>query len=71
MAKKKKLTKYDLEIKKIKKIYQNYGINTDDMSDDELERLYHEYRKGRGNLEADIETSQKHSSTFTEDDIIG
>lgn len=71
MKKKKKVTKYDLEIRKIKKIYQNYGINTDDMSEEELDRLYHDYRKGKSNLESDIKDSEKYSSTFTEDDIIG
>ncbi len=69
--KKKKTTKYDLEVRKIKKIYQNYGINTDDMSDDEFERLYQAYQDKKSDIENDIKKSEEHSSKFNDDEIIG
>lgn len=70
-AKKKKNSKFDSDIKKIKKLYENYGINTDEMDEEELERLFHQYKSSKQNLDQDLKNSEKFSSTFEDDDIIG
>lgn len=61
--------KYELGIKKIKKIYENYGINTSDMSDEELDRLYHQYSKKNKSIDDDLRQSEKCSSQFGDDVI--
>lgn len=62
--------KYEASIKKIKKMYENYGINTGDMSEDELDRLYQQYLSSDKNLDNDLKESEKFSNIFDED-IIG
>lgn len=61
--------KHEAAIKKIKKIYENYGINTNDMSEDELNRLYRQYVSTGKNLDEDLKESEKFSSVFEEDII--
>lgn len=68
---KKKTTKIDPDIKKIKKLYENYGINTTDMSEEEFERLVQQYRAQGKSLEKDLKESEKYSSIFGDEDIIG
>lgn len=67
---KKRGPKYEADIKKIKKMYQNYGLNTSNMSEDELDRLYQSYKKPGKNLEKDLKESEKFLTVF-EEDIIG
>lgn len=55
--------------KKIEKMYQNYGINTADMSDEEFERICDLYRKHRRDIDVDLKKSEKHKDRF-EDDIV-
>lgn len=70
MQKPKKDPKQETYIKKIKKMYQNYGINTANMAEDELDRLYEKYRDEPKALEKDLKDSEKFSIVFA-DDIIG
>ena len=67
---KKKATKYDSEIKKLKKLYENYGINTSDMSEEEFERLYNQYVSSGKNINKDLKDSEQYSKAY-DDDIIG
>lgn len=67
----KKDPRYESDIKKIKKIYENYGIDTSDMSEEELDRIYHEYKRNGRSIEGDVKESDKYSSILNEDDIIG
>lgn len=61
--------KYEAAIKKIKKMYENYGINTADMSEQELDRLYKSYKKLGGDIDKDLKDSERFSSVFEEDII--
>lgn len=61
--------KYESAIRKIKKIYENYGINTTDMSEEELDRLYQQYMSSGKSLDDDLKESEKFSSLFEEDII--
>lgn len=65
--------KEQLGIKKIKKMYQNYGINTSDMDEEELLRLYKDYTSSSKDkdLDADLKKSERYSNVFGEDEIIG
>jgi hypothetical protein len=67
---KKRGPKYEAEIKKIRKMYQNYGLNTANMSEDELDRLYQSYKATGKDLDKDLKDSEKFLSVFGED-IIG
>jgi hypothetical protein len=67
----KKKSKFDIELKKIRKIYENYGIDTSDMSEEELDRIYHQYKKTNRSIENDVRESERYSAVFDEDDIIG
>lgn len=65
-----KPAKYEADIKKLKKMYENYGINTSDMSDEEFDRLYKQYLNSNKNLNEDLKDSEKYSHIF-DDDMIG
>lgn len=65
-----KKPKYEVYVKKIRKLYENYGINTSDMSDDELDRLYHQYKEKKGELEKDLKESEKWAKVFKDQDLI-
>lgn len=67
---KKKNTKHDAMIKKIKKMYENYGINTSDMGEDEFDRLCKKYLKKENSLQDDLKASEQYSDVY-DDDIIG
>jgi hypothetical protein len=66
----KKPTKHDAEIKKLKRMYENYGINTSDMSEEEFERLHKKYKNSGKNLDEDLKASEKYYKVY-DDDIIG
>lgn len=69
-VKQKRSPKYEATLKKIKRLYENYGIDTSDMAEDELDRLFEQYQSPEKNLDEDLKNSEKFSSMF-EDDIIG
>ena len=45
---------------KVNKIYQNYGIDVCDMSDDDLSTVYGWYSKNVESLEKDLKKSEEH-----------
>ena len=55
--------------KKIEQLYQNYGIDTSNMTDEEFERLDEMYSKFGRNLDADLRESEKHKDKYSEDVI--
>lgn len=57
--------------KKIIKIYQNYGIDIADMSDEEFDRIKKSYINPENelNLDVDLEKSEKYIEKFKEDII--
>lgn len=59
----------DSIIKKIEKLYQNYGIDITDMSDEEFDRIKASYKNKSRNLEKDLKDSEKHLGQF-DDDIL-
>lgn len=71
MQKKSKKTKEDILIKKIKKLYANYGINTDDMDEEELFRICDQYISKNKNIDEDIQKSETYKDKFSDDEIIG
>jgi hypothetical protein len=71
MQKKYKKTKEDILIKKIKKLYANYGINTDDMDEEELFRICDQYISKNKNIDEDIQKSETYKDKFSDDEIIG
>lgn len=67
--KKKENKNKDEFIKKIEKLYQNYGIDTSNMDEDEFERLRASYQVHGKNIDNDLEKSEKYKNQF-EDDIV-
>lgn len=57
----------DKLIEKIKELYQNYGIDTSDMDDDELARLKDLYKKKGKDIDLDLENSKKFRERFADD----
>jgi len=55
--------------KKLEKMYQNYGINTSDMSDDEFDRIKESYLKEGKDLDDDLKKSEQFKERF-ENDIV-
>jgi hypothetical protein len=67
-----KLKKEDVEsIKgKVELLYKNYGIDIDEMSDEELGRIIKHYLGNVSNIDEDFLKSKRHSEKFSEDDLI-
>ncbi len=63
--KKKNSPEKDEFFKKLEKLYQNYGIDTSNMDEEEWERLKQQYR-GK-NLDADLKESEKYKDQFLDD----
>lgn len=55
---------------KIKKIYGNYGINTDNMEEDEISRIIDYYENNKNQLDLDISKSLTNKSSYSEEDLI-
>jgi len=55
---------------KIKKLYNNYGIDTENMEEDEVSRLIDYYENNKNNLEKDISKSLTNKESFSEDELI-
>ena len=56
-------------VKKLEQMYQNYGIDTSNMSDDEFERLRKMYRRKGRDIDKDLKDSEKFKDRF-ENDIV-
>jgi|7_EtaG_2_1085326.scaffolds.fasta_scaffold42955_4 hypothetical protein len=55
---------------KIKLLYKNYGIDIDEMSEEEMSRVLTQYLDGLSDIEEDYSDSSRHSDRFSEDDLI-
>ena len=55
---------------KVKSLYKNYGIDIDEMSEEELGRVVKQYLYGASDIEKDCTDSFRHSGKFSEDDLI-
>jgi hypothetical protein len=67
---KKKETPPNKTWEKIKKLYNNYGIDTENMEEDEVSRLIDYYENNKNNLEKDILKSLTNKESFSEDELI-
>jgi hypothetical protein len=56
--------------KKLERLYENYGIDTSSMEDDEFERLGKAYISSGKNIDDDLKESEKYRGKFS-DDIVG
>lgn len=54
----KEMTEIDKTVDKIKSIIENYGLDWDDMTDDEISRLVKFYNKNCKQLEEDLKKSK-------------
>ncbi len=62
-------TELDRMIAKLRQMYENWGIDTTDMEEDELQRVLRPYISGERSLEKDLKASAVHAKKF-KDDII-
>jgi hypothetical protein len=53
--------------KKIEKMYQNYGLDTSNMTDDEFERMKSQYINNGKNIDVDLKESEKFKERFAND----
>ena len=64
-----KNTKRETIFKKIEKMYENYGMDITNMSEEEFERLIETYLNQHHNIDEDLKKSEKYKNVFS-DDII-
>ena len=57
----------DALTKKIEKMYQNYGIDTSSMSDEEFERMKEQYLIKGKDINSDLKESEKFKERFVND----
>lgn len=55
---------------KIFDLYRNYGLDSSDMTEEELDRLINFYSQNKKILDAHYQKSQEFSGTFGDDDVI-
>lgn len=55
---------------KVKKIYQNYGIDILVMEEEELKRVVEFYKSNIEKLAEDLKKSNSHANSFSDVDII-
>lgn len=67
LKKKKSAPEKDALIKKLEKMYQNYGIDISEMDEEEFERLRQSYRERPQELEHDLEKSEQFKDRFVDD----
>jgi hypothetical protein len=69
MAKRKeKKEETDPVIRKITKMYENYGMDISNMSEEEFERIKQLYRNtNKADLDADLKKSEKFKDRFADD----
>ena len=56
--------------KKVKEIYKNYGINTSEMTDEEVQRLCEYYLTNKQALKEDLEKSLIYKGKYSDEDLI-
>ena len=56
--------------KSIKDLYNNYGIDVSDMSDDEFGRLIKQYLNGESNIDRDLEESKQYADKYDDESLI-
>ncbi len=56
--------------KKIREIYKNYGINTSEMSDEEIQRLCEYYLTNKDALKEDLKKSLIYKGKYPEEELI-
>jgi hypothetical protein len=61
-----KPSKLSLLIKKIKKLYNNLGIDTEDIEEDEFVKIAQEYEASGQKIDKDLKESEKHQGKFKE-----
>ena len=64
------LTEIEKIKKKVDEMYENYGIESTGMDEEDLSRVYKYYFNKREELESDYEQSKKHAGIFDEDEMI-
>lgn len=69
IKKNKKPADFESEVEKLKRIFQNYGLNILDMTEEEFERLYKSYKESGKDINKDLRDSEKFSGKY-DDDII-
>lgn len=69
MRKKQASDKKDSLTRKIEKLYRNYGISTENIADDELERLKDMYKRKGQSIDKDLKESEKYKERFEDDTI--
>jgi hypothetical protein len=57
-------------LERIKKLYQNYGIDILVMEDDEFKRIVEFYKSNTEKLAEDLKKSSSHANSFSDVDII-
>lgn len=67
MNKKNKKQEIGPIIKKIMKMYENYGIDVSNMAEEEFERIKDLYKQSQKDLDADLKKSEKYKGLFDED----
>lgn len=65
-----KKTKEEKLLDKVKKLYQNYGIDILVMGEDEFKRVLAHYRMCPEKLSDDLKKSSIHANSFSDVDII-
>ena len=60
----------DKVIKKVNKIYQNYGIDPEGLDEGDINRVYKYYANNPAQLDKDFLSSEKNPNRFGEDDFL-
>ena len=63
-------TKDEKILDKIKKLYQNYGIDILIMDSTEFDRVFEFYKNNQQKLQDDLKKSNSHAHSFSDVDII-
>jgi hypothetical protein len=67
IKKEKKREEFGPIVKKIVKMYENYGIDISDMAEEEFERIKNLYTETGADLDADLKKSAKYKDIFADD----
>ena len=54
----------------VESIYRNYGVEPENMDDNEIGRVVRHYKSGKANIEDDYKRSLEHRDSFGEDGLI-
>ena len=54
----------------VESIYRNYGVEPENMDDNEIGRVVKHYKSGKANIEEDYKRSLEHRDSFGEDGLI-